>query len=269
MERIFKGMETFGFQDMEDLVLFEDKKLPEPEELAQQKKNQLEKVLVAKKQKCPVCKSDFQDWDVSSYRIRIEKTDTDLRSYYSPYDPLYYGVIICQECGYAATRSYFNKTTKKQSDLILSKITPNYRRKIYHHTYTIDDAIERHKYALLNTVIKEGKDSEKAMTCLKLSWLYREKEDSESESLFRQNALKGFLCAYEKEHSIPGMDTNTLQYLIGELNRREGNLEEAMKYIGSIIVNKDVLPRLKNRAIDVKELILEERKSRAMGNSVL
>lgn len=43
--------------------------------------------------------------------------------------------------------------------------------------YTYDDALTRHKMALLNTVVKNGKSSERAYTCLKMAWLCRGKRE--------------------------------------------------------------------------------------------
>ncbi len=39
--------------------------------------------------------------------------------------------------------------------------------------YSYEKAIERYKLALYNTLVKKGKNSEKAYECLKISWLYR------------------------------------------------------------------------------------------------
>ena len=70
-------------------------------------------------------------------------------------------------------------------------------------------AIERYKLALYNTLVKKGKNSEKAYECLKISWLYRgwieelskaEKKDEKTlaecrkeEATYYEQAYEGFL----------------------------------------------------------------------------
>ncbi|MDL2248257.1 DUF2225 domain-containing protein, partial [Tyzzerella sp. OttesenSCG-928-J15] len=55
--------------------------------------SELNKTIVKRNIDCPVCKAKFDYWDVASYKVRIVKSDTDLRNYFSPFDPLYYSVI--------------------------------------------------------------------------------------------------------------------------------------------------------------------------------
>jgi len=221
---------------------------------------ELNKIIMQRKFTCPVCSGNFENWDVASYKVRIAKSDTDLRNYFVPYDPMYYAVVICYWCGYSAQRSDFSQILPKQAKLIREKITPNFVPETYPQIYDVDMAIKRYKLALQCTIAKEGKISEKAMICLRLSWLYRDKEDYEKEKAFRENALKGLVQAFETERfPIAGMDAATLDYLIGDLYRRCGNLEEASKHIGKVIVLRGIPSRLKERALDVKDLILKEK----------
>lgn len=44
--------------------------------------------------------------------------------------------------------------------------------------YSYDEAIKRHKLALLNAIVKRAHASEKAYTCLKIAWLYRGKKEN-------------------------------------------------------------------------------------------
>ena len=220
----------------------------------------ISKIIMSRKYDCPVCKGKFENWDVASYKVRIIKSDTDLRNYFVPFDPLYYAVVICPLCGYTAQRSDFSTIQPKQAVLVMEKVTSVFKPKDYPQVYTVDMALERYKMAYKCAVAKEGKISEKAMICLRLSWLYRDKEDYENEVAFRERALKGLLQAFETERfPIAGMDGATMDYLIGELYRRGGNLDEAMKHIGKVIVLKGIPARLKERALDIKDMILAEK----------
>ena len=228
--------------------------------LADPSTDQLNRTIILRKTDCPVCKTSFENWDVASYKVRIESSDLDLRSHFAPYDPLYYAAVVCPSCGYSALRSYFHKITARQSRAILESITPRFRPKEYGQIYTVEQAIERFKLALFSANVKKAPESEKALICLQLSWLHHDNGDEDNEILFRENALEGFMHAYEHERfPIAGMDAHTLQYLLGELYRRRGQLDEAMRFISLIIVSRGVAARLKERAEDVKELILAEK----------
>ena len=222
--------------------------------------DQLNRTIILRKLDCPVCKTTFENWDVASYKVRIVKSDLDLRSHFTPYDPLYYAAVVCPSCGYSALRSYFSKINARQCRSILESITPRFRPNDYGQIYTVENAIERYKLALFSANVKKVPESEKALICLQLSWLHHDNGDEDNEILFRENALEGFVHAYEHERfPIAGMDAPTLQYLIGELYRRRGQLEEAMRFISMMAVSKAATSRLKEKAEDVRELIVAEK----------
>jgi uncharacterized protein (DUF2225 family) len=96
------------------------------------------------------------------------------------------------------------------------------------------------------------------MNCLKISWLYRELGDIKNEGKFREQALIGFTESYSNEQfPMYGMDNYTMLYLIGELNRRSGNYDEALQYLGQVITSPNSGKRIKNLAITQKDLIKE------------
>jgi uncharacterized protein (DUF2225 family) len=175
---------------------------------------------------------------------------------YDNINPLFYDIVICPKCGYSAMIRYFDKIRDEQAQMIKSKISPRFKAKIYPDIYDVDIAIERYKLALLNTVVKNAKSSEKAYICLKIAWLLRLKKSSDEELKFIEQALIGFKEAYEKEpFPVCGMDRFTLMYLMGELSRRIGDEHEALLWFGKVIISTNVNPRLKELARDQKDLI--------------
>ncbi len=56
------------------------------------------------------------------------------------------------------------------------------------------------------------------------------------------------------------MDRYTTMYLIGELLRRTGNSEEALRWFSNVITCPGISSRLKNLARDQNDLIKEEMK---------
>ena len=104
-----------------------------------------------------------------------------------------------------------------------------------------DEAITKHKLALLNAVVKKSSVSEKAYICLKTAWLFlrgkaesigrsapesEEKAKLEAEELqFIDNAYSGFMEAISRENfPMCGMDENTVMYLISDLAIRLKNM---------------------------------------------
>ena len=227
---------------------------------AKNRSPELEAYMMKRKFNCPVCSCDFESSYVRSSKTRLKRLDTDLKPIYEPVDPLYYDATVCPECGYAALGATFSSLLDKQADEIKKRITPNYKPKEYSLIHTASDAIERYQLALLNSVIKKGKDSEKAFICLKTAWIYRDENNTEKETLFLQSAVSGFVSAYENEEfPICGMDNPTLTYLIGELYRRLGNYEKAIYFISRVIGMHGANQRILDRAQDARELIKKAR----------
>jgi len=207
---------------------------------------------------CPVCSKNIAVKAVKTSGMRIISRDTDFMTYYQEPNPMFYDAWVCTQCGYAALSNKFGSISDKQVKLIKDNISAKWKfNKIYPDLYDADTAIEMHQLALLNTVIKAGRDSEKAMTCLKLAWLYRLKKDAENENKFIFQALQGFTKAFEKEPlPIAGMDGSSLQYLIGELYRRLGDNSNALLWFSRVISDRNTKPKIKDMARDQKDIIL-------------
>ena len=265
---IFEDLKALGFENVESLPVYEKKELakdlPQKRETVNEASSFDPDGYIAKrKYECPVCGMNFESWFIRSAKVRLIGSDSDLRPHYEPFDPLYYDVTFCPECGYAAMSSTFNTLTDNQVGLIRDAISEKYIKKIYPQMYTLADAIERYKMALFCSIVKKSRSSERAMLCLKLSWLERENHNSDAEREFAENALTGFLMAYQNESPpIAGLDEPTLIYLLGELSRRIGKLTDAMNFISKVLLNRGISPRLRERAEDVKELIREAKKEK-------
>jgi uncharacterized protein (DUF2225 family) len=256
---IFDGLESLGFENVSSLELFEKEKekIVGPEQGP--KEVNIADYLYLKSFKCPVCYKNFHSTQAQRRRLRLTSSEMDLRAVYVPLDPMYYDVLICSFCGYAAMQETFEKITPKQKDRVKENITSKFRPKEYPLILSTEQAIERYKLALLNALIKDVKNSEKGYLCLKIAWLYRDMKDEKNELIFIENAHKGFAEALSKE-SLPvfGMDDTTLMYIVGELSRRLGRHNEALKLMSDVIVTRGASERLKDRARDVRDLIKAE-----------
>lgn len=205
---------------------------------------------------CPVCNSHFKTKTVKSKSPRVISKDSDFFIRYSVINPYFYDVLICNSCGYAAMKSDFEKLKSHKKDLVLSNVTPKWKPREYPDILDEKLAIERYKLALLNAVLINLPDSTKAMISLKIAWMNRLLDNNSQEILFLRQALDGFNDAYIKEpFPIYGLQRDSLMYLLGELNRRLDNSEDALLWYSKTIVSINSSNKIKEMARIGKDLI--------------
>ena len=121
-------------------------------------------------------------------------------------------------------------------------------------------AIERYKLALITAMVSEGKKSTIGMILLRIAWMYRSLGESE-EFIYLKEALAALEEAYNlEEYPIYNLDELNFKYLLGELNRRVNNDNEALKYLGDVIISSKATARLKNLARDQRDKIKNKNK---------
>jgi len=188
---------------------------------------------------CPVCKKKISITKVKSKACRVSSRDTDFCVYYEGLNPLWYEVWVCENCGYASQADKFEEIADRDAKALLEKLAPKWKKRSYSGERDIDNAIETFKLLLYNLQLRKAESSDYAKVCIRIAWLYRLKKD-EKEKEFIGHALKYYREAYEKERfPIDKLDENTCLYMIGELNRRVGNYEEAVKWLSRLISSPD------------------------------
>lgn len=258
-ENIFSGLEELGFNDIKDIEVFDKRKEQEKETSKEKKEEDPRSLLYDASTSCPVCGNKFQAKAVKSSAYRRQKSDSDFFIRYSSINPYFYEVSLCNVCGYAALKQDFEKIRDFQVELVQSKISPRWQGRHYPDVYDAKIALERYKLALLNSVVMEAKASRKSLICLRIAWMYRLLEDESNEQVFLKQALEGFNEAYTNEDfPISGMDKFTVMYLIGELNRRTGNFNEANLWFSKIITAPSASQKVKDMARDQRDIIKEE-----------
>ena len=284
MANLFSGLESLGLGNLSGMKLFETEKKGEEKdgakgaEPAEVKEADLifDKTFV-----CKVCDKEFKTKMVRTGKAKLLAQDSDLRPRYQTVDTLKYDAVVCPHCGFAALSRFFNYMTDAQAKLIKANITANFKGlKEGDEILTYDEAIVRHKLVLVNTVVKRAKASEKAYTCLKLAWLLRGKSETlpadtpnsekvkaelaEQEKEYIANAYEGFMDAFSKEQfPMCGMDEITMTYLVADLGRQIGKYDEALRMVARVLMAKNVSDRIKQKTIDLKELIREEKEKAA------
>ena len=278
MANLFSGLESLGLGNLSETKLFEKKEKEQAKGKANEPAEIKESDLVFDKSfTCKVCDKEFKSKMVRAGKVKLVGQDSDLRPKYQGVDSLKYDAVVCPYCGFAALNRFFNYLTDTQGKLIKQNISANFKGlKEGEEILTYDEAITRHKLALINAVVKHAKASEKAYICLKLAWLCRgkaetlpadtpdienvKKELSTVEKEYISNAYEGFNEAFSKEpFPMCGMDETTLTYLSADLARQLGKYDEALRMIARVLTAKNVNDRIKQKAVDMKELIKEER----------
>lgn len=226
---------------------------------------------------CPICDKQIKSKIVKANSAKFVDTCADLRPIHSNVNTTKYDAISCNYCGFTALTKDFNNTTRIQRDKLRENIQANFKS---HEdapcdVYSTELAISRMKMALLCTVTKMGKPSEIGNICLKISYLYQDlaeelPEDApdtpQKKEIYLAEANNAAMNAYEnltkarmtEGFPIAGMNETTLDYLLAYLGYQKGEYTTAMQYLSGVITSKSVTPRLKDKALALKDLVSEK-----------
>ena len=206
---------------------------------------------------CPVCSKKFNVTKVKIKACKVDRRDTDFCVFYQGINPLFYDAWVCENCGYAAQADKFLNISGKEADILLKKLAPKWKKRSFEGERSGDAAIEAFKLVLYNHQLRGLRASELAKVCMRIAWLYRIQEDAKEHD-FIKFALKYYLETYENERfPVDKLDENTCMYIIGELNRRANNYEEAVKWLSRLISSPEARrnPALIEAARDQYQLV--------------
>ncbi|MBQ1870554.1 MAG: DUF2225 domain-containing protein [Lachnospiraceae bacterium] len=287
MDNIMSGLEKFGLSTSDDMFndLFEEgkkKQVDENGEVKAEEPPKEEDFLLKKGARCHMCDKTFMTLQVKSGRVKRLESDDDLRPRFQYIDSLKYGLISCPYCGYTALTRCADTMTSVQRKLLQENVCAKFKPTgpvELPDSYTYDEAIERFKLALFNSVAKKDKVSEKAYLCLNIAWLLRGKgeelaanpeakeEDKAKckaeENAFYAQAYDGLYKAIQSE-SFPmcGMDEATMSVLLAVMSFKLGKIENAGRLVSSVLTSPSANQRMKNKALELKEKIIEEMKKK-------
>lgn len=279
---LLSGFEKFGVTEEASKDLYAKPVTAKEEKEAAEAKPTVnvpkeEDFLLDKTLRCTVCDQVFKAKLVKSARVRRLEPDFDLRPNHEHIDTVKYGIVSCPHCGYTALNRTFQHLSPGQIKLIKENIAKNFRPKSGDEpaTYSYLEAIERHKFALANAVVKRAHASEIANIALNIAWLERtyipmmpvttdfekqEKEEmiAEQREAYEQ-AYEGFMKAIgEESYPIAGMDQSTLDYLIANLAFELGHIEVASRMISGLLGSRTTSAKVKDRAYDMKQQIIAQ-----------
>lgn len=268
----------FGIKNLDSSALYEtpekNVKKAEAKEVQKIEFNEQD-YIYWKKMECPVCDSPINTLVVKSGRARLIKMDKDLRPIYEGFDPIKYEPVLCQCCGYSVMGRYFGPLTPSQKKAVMESISSGYQGNVETKpTIGYEEALNKITLALASAMVKRGKASEKAYICLKGGWLCRSFKESldpsdeeydikveeltKKEKEFLDNAYEGFVQARQSEgYPMGGMDETTLDYLLAVLALNRGEIEIASRMVATILQSASAAARIKDKARDLKEEIVQ------------
>lgn len=276
---LFSNLEKMGITGLENMDIFESP-ASMPKTAAEVKKQAIVKpdeadMVFEKTVNCVVCGKAFKSLTVKSGKARIIARDKDLRPIFDGFEASKYDVISCPYCGFSALTRYFTPLATVQKKLVLEKISSHVKPFDVHNTkIDYEEALSRYELALVNSVVKMSKLSERAYTCLKIGWLYRgyavEMKEAQvaddsvitelekKEDAFLKKAYEGLTKAVlEEEFPMCGMDEYTVDYILAALAMRFGDDSVAKKLVSEILVSKSASAGIKDKARDLKEELIK------------
>lgn len=277
---ILSGLESLGLGGLENVDIFESKKEKKDEgnngENAADAVVSEEDYLLQKTFECPVCDAEFKQSVIRHNKIRNYGHDLDLRPRNEGVDTLKYDVVVCNKCGYAALTKFHGPMPRPHRNLLRENIMPRFKpMKTENVVITYEEAVVRYKLAMMNAVVRQAKDSEKAYIALKLSWIYRGMQETLPEDTKdyeetlemlkaqeRENqkiALEGFTKAMTAETPpYAGMNVETLDYILAVLNMEAGEYAKAKRILSTILSSPKTTKVHRSQA----EAVLEELRTR-------
>jgi len=196
--------------------------------------------------KCSVCEKTFESSEIGSCGFANRRTD--FRPNYWGFNPVYYFYHLCPHCGFCASKSIFETN--------------------------FDKTEIKHKMDELGPLKNDilSKKLERAMVCLEITnelgianvndltlannWIepYWWAENEGEIKKFGNIALRYFYRAFEK-NQVPADQIISTKYLMGEINRRIGNIEKAIELFDEVLS----LAENDNELKDIYNLALQQK----------
>lgn len=213
---------------------------------------------------CPVCEQKMRVVKTRS-RIMVTSRDDDACTHYKDFNPYYYTVWICENCGFAADEKTFTTKMPDRHLTILRAVLLTKNIKVpFAAERSIENASTAFRLALKYQDLIHGKASKKAKYAHQLAWVYREAGDVAQEHEFLAKAAKYYEEALATEHfPVDALTDNAVIYLIAAIYRRLGEPDKATPYLSKLIGDQGVRqrdPRVFDKARDLWSDIRAERK---------
>ncbi|URN92729.1 MAG: DUF2225 domain-containing protein [Candidatus Pristimantibacillus lignocellulolyticus] len=214
---------------------------------------------------CPCCATIFEITRVRPSFKNPNRSDTDFCGYYkSGVNPDFYVVRICPACGYSFSENGVKLLSDEEKAIYFDQIGKHWVSEYFHGERTIQEALMAYKRALMIAQLMKAEHRLIAGLLHHIAWLYRYLEQEQDEQRFLQFALEQYIVVYENEENSE--KNARLLYIIGELNKRTGQYNEAVKWFSRVVNDKSIMDAGMIRASreqwkDIGEILAQQRAS--------
>jgi hypothetical protein len=224
-----------------------------------------EQYLFDKEIECPICGHRFITKMVRTSKMMMKGIQPDLRQCYEGFEPLWYLVWACPRCCYANFHYQFKQVTEEQQDKILRDQLQMEQGKlqrlkvIYSTPRTFGEVIRSYELAHENFSFRQTDLEDYAKYWLRLSWLFSDVGNTIMYEKASAKALDYYKEIYFNSRTTSAEQESRLALILGELNYRLKNYEEAVKNYHKALVRRGGNPvvnrQAEDRIAEIKKLI--------------
>jgi uncharacterized protein (DUF2225 family) len=202
---------------------------------------------------CGLCGEKFTDKVV--YSTNVMERDAEFRTYAAGLQPMAFYPHTCPACGFTDTSHdvKLSEAEKAESKKFLAtycqkhdckKLSPSQKYEVIAHI----------------CVVRQLSSLKIAYVFHQAAWMADDEKNREGAERFRSETLRLLNQALEKQEVKAEM-VPTVTYLVGELNRRLGNFDEALKWFARV---KPDVPQLTKLLEQQQKLASEHNAAKAM-----
>ena len=212
---------------------------------------------------CPICGNKFNFPVIRTVVARVLSTDYDLRKNYDGVNGVCYLTATCQVCLYSGITDKFEAIPKSAKNRILEAMAPYMEELDFSFDNMDADTIFTRLYLALICAPFCYDDAIMSIARLwiNISWLYRDCGDGEMEKYAMLQALQAYTTIYT-DVKMNKKSEQALCMILGELNFRLGNEENAKRFFFEVRTNtegdKNLTNKAEDRLFDIKELKQEK-----------
>ena len=224
-----------------------------------------ETFLFEKPAKCPACGKAFNAKMIRMSKLKLLKTDQDMRRRYADFEPLWYSIWVCPDCYYTSYHYDFESLNPKLAKAVAEK-TRELNDKIqidFKAPHDINRVFTTYYLALYCAGIYKAPPLKFGKLWLQLSWLYRDFEDEEMAKNASMTALENYHNAfYNSKLDISAEEEQQCCMILGELFLQKGDVKEAAKHYHKAINRGSGSPALnqqaQDRLFDIRQMAKEQ-----------
>jgi len=202
---------------------------------------------------CALCGKTFPDKVLGS--TNVKERDTELRPYAMGLQPQPYFIHACPHCGFTDGDHHLKLSDQERAEI--RKFLAAYCQQ---HRCGQLSPVEKYEVYARTLEIRRLPPLTVASQYRHAAWMADDAGDAAAARTFREKAIQLMSQALENSQ-VAAKEVPVVTYLVGELNRRQGNFPAALNWFGQV---KDPDPQLAKILAQQKELALKKEAAKAM-----